>query len=438
MASNQRDPLQPLNIETPETLGASDAKAATPTEGQPASVNRRSMFGVGAVGIAALVAAACGSGTFSSASAGKKKTNAKPKADAGDGDDDDDSGSTSGATKGGTKGGTGTGGGPRIDPTTGELYIPAGGTETVPGGEKGLKECVPKDVTVVTCDPKTGKLTALKPGDTTVTVTLPDGTKKEIPVKVYDPKNPPKTLPAPTPGTTDDTGDDVTGVVDEEDKCTANNMNKLDVESMDDMPADMVPKVVFYGTKRSALVAIQFSSHDKVKQVIICRDDGQLLALHGITGADGSNRPIVCDNLWIGDSANIKIVVQNGDERWKSTHEVKWFKSFGGKTVTDLTDGAKPALQAIAVFGENGPTFGVDNDTRYPDENDNAADDRPLITAKTGSKWAVQAATLNGGQCTDIMGNPISIADSGLLEYQVFCVYVNDGGNLFRTILHVG
>ena len=111
--------------------------------------------------------------------------------------------------------------------------------------------------------------------------------------------------------------------------CKANNTTSLDVDDSAEAEAKFQPTAMLYGRPESALLALQLKSDliGKIKQVIVARSDGTLMALHGITPADideGSFHPIVIDNLILKDSEELKIILQTANERHVATVPVEF------------------------------------------------------------------------------------------------------------------
>jgi len=228
--------------------------------------------------------------------------------------------------------------------------------------------------------------------------------------------------------------------------CFANTATQVNVPQAE---GDLIPTVKFYGRTHSALVAIQFNSAAKIQQVVLATPNGTLLALHGITGADmksdGSFRPIVIDNIYLTEAGagipTLKILIQTDTETKLHTEPVVFFTKYNGKPVIDLSQQSVPAgftgNQSVTRFAE-GPTFNIDNNLTYPSDY-NPGTTRSLHTAKSGSTWTpVMQADGIQGTVTDIMGNTIDVSGSGIIEYQVFCTYVDTGSSVARTILHIG
>jgi hypothetical protein len=228
--------------------------------------------------------------------------------------------------------------------------------------------------------------------------------------------------------------------------CHANTTTKLDVTGLQDAGDDLKPRVVFYGRPDSTMIALKLPSGKDVKQVIITRDDGSLLALHGITPADmkGTDyRPIVIDNLNLGATPNVHVVIQlAGTDRKKHTQAVAYFTSYPlgtGKPVVDLSAFTVPAdwmaNQSVTQFAEVAGSFNVDAAVTYPSDF-NPGKTRALQTAKQGTSWVKQGGVK--GVVTDVMGDVINIDGAGIIEYQVFCTYVDVGAKVYRTILQIG
>ncbi len=427
---------------TPVDAAKESGNAASSPEATQPDVNRRLMLGAGLVGLAAILASACSGSNFSSGSKSADKAKDKAKADAGDGDDDD---SGSGTPKVPTGGGT--------DPVKDPLIMPV-------GSEKNAKDLLPPGTkiqggtsdnpSVASFDPKTGVIKAIAPGTAVITIQTPDGPKL-IYVKVKEPSSSggSGTGTGPNGGVIGDGGDGglQTAVDTGADSCYANTVTKLDLSGIPAADAGMKPKVVFYGSTRSTLIAVKFNSDLPLKQLVITKESGELLALHGITGADknGSGwRPIVIDNIWLGDATKIVLVLQlDGDVRKKVEVDVEYFKTFQGKAVVDLSAMSVPGgfvgNQAIASF-DSASGFQEDPNAKYPNKY-NLGSDRLLQTAQAGASWTMKADIMNPGNkytFTDVMGDVININGAGILEYQVFCAYAINGNSAYRTMLHVG
>lgn len=219
-----------------------------------------------------------------------------------------------------------------------------------------------------------------------------------------------------------------------EDTCRATDINKIDPSKIPDAPAELIPQVVFYGRDKSAMVAMQFSKGDGIAQVVVCKENGQLLALHGMTGADaGGTRPIIIDNVILSGVNNIRIVLQMTDAKRYVTMIAKvYFRQFKNAAITDVLDAPNPNQQSVAQFRETVGTFNRDPNIVYPnDYNTNSV--RNLQTAKQDTSWTAESGVK--GIVTNIMGQELmSISGSAIIEYPTFCTY---SGN-FRTMIRIG
>lgn len=230
------------------------------------------------------------------------------------------------------------------------------------------------------------------------------------------------------------------------DQCKTTMNPSLNVDKITN--AAQSPTAVFYGRQQSTLLAIQLPASAKAQQVIVCNPNGKLLAIHGISSADkasdGSWRPIVIDNLSLTEQgaslAQLYLITLVDGALAKSLVDIKYFSTFQGKPVIDLGSQVVPSdligNQSVARFQEVAASFNVDANTTYNNKYDSTIV-RNLHTAKSTTTWVKQAAVL--GTVTDIMGNVINIDQAGILEYQVFCTYVDTGkGTWARTMLLVG
>ena len=94
-----------------------------------------------------------------------------------------------------------------------------------------------------------------------------------------------------------------------------------------------------------------------------------------------------------------------------------------------------PMYQSVAQFGELTASFAVDNTVSYPSTVTNAV--RNLHTALPTTTWTIGQKLI--GTITDVMGNVIERSNFNILEYQVFCTYVEmPDGKFARTMIHVG
>lgn len=231
--------------------------------------------------------------------------------------------------------------------------------------------------------------------------------------------------------------------------CHAIDNPTIDPSQVPVAPADKVPVAVFYGNINSALLALRLPAGLDVKQLVICTSKGKLMALHGITGADkmtdGSWRPIVLDNLFLSDKGTalteIVVLLQLAATSMKATIKIAFFNTFQGKPVVDFGSHTVPTemigRQSVVRFTEAAGTFNVDNTVVYPNKY-NSTTVRNLQTAKSSSSWTPDTTAIKG-VVTDIMGNVINISGSAILEYQVFCTYVDAGnGKFVRSMLQMG
>jgi hypothetical protein len=233
---------------------------------------------------------------------------------------------------------------------------------------------------------------------------------------------------------TNDTNDGNLDSGDDTDECFANTTPQLDVDKLPKADDAQVPAVRFYGKDGSAMVAMKFATGAGIQQVIVCKEDGKLLALHGMTGADnGGARPIVIDNIILTGVANLKLVIQmDGGKRVVATVPKAYFKTFNNVAVTDLSDSPNPTDQSVAQFAEEGGSFTVDANVSYPKDS-GPNDVRNLQTVNATSKWTRGAGVK--GTVTDIMGDTIDIKDSAIIEHPTFCTYASGG---FRTMIRIG
>jgi hypothetical protein len=222
--------------------------------------------------------------------------------------------------------------------------------------------------------------------------------------------------------------------------CHANTNSKIDLSNHPEAPDDLKPKIKFYGRDASAMIALKFETDKDIGQIMVARKDGSLLALYGTTGADkdgsGNYRPMVIDNINLKDADDLKLVLQMGADRFVVDVKKEYFTSYNGSEVVDLGGGTVPAdmaaNQSMTQFKESVGSFMEDPNVTYPTDGQGP---RNLQTVKSGSSWT-KGSTIKG-TVTDIMGETIDIGGSALIEYQVFCTYVESGGKAYRTILQV-
>jgi hypothetical protein len=252
------------------------------------------------------------------------------------------------------------------------------------------------------------------------------------------------------------------------DKCAATTPQKIDTTGMPSI--ENAPVVKFYGKRTSRMVAIQFSSTTTFDQLLIATASGRLLALHVPSGADRNAsgwRPIVIDPINFdeggAESAEMVIVLQQGNERKQHREAIKLFDTFETKSVVDLsqptaTSGWDHTKQSVARF-ERLAAVGVSTEKTFPGF---LNDPTPALVYPGGRKLktAQQNVTLNisgavlssnqkpiptlpgEGKITDIMGNVLEktqLEGAGLLEYPLFCTYrpTTDGTKYIRTIIYV-
>lgn len=379
-----------LKPDTP-ALNQSDLQAPSQGETKATSVSqpplsRRAMFGFSVLGLSAAMASACSGSTFNAGTEnGTSRNSNKPGA----------GGATEPTNKG--KGGPGSEGEDTNKACLdGDCPAGEGGTDT--GGS--------------------GTSTKGSKYDGEDTGTLDDG---EDTGTLGD-------------GEDTGTGGETDGANDTAD-CKANTTTELDLNAIPEATGGLVPTFKLYGKDSSALLALKFADAG-VSQVIVCREDGKMLALQGITSADraanNNLRPMIIDNLNISATNNLKILVTKGADRYVATLAKEYFTSFQGKSVVDLSQGAMAAYQSVAQFTE-GSGFNMDANVSYPT---NGQGPRNLMTAASTSTWTKGAGVK--GTITDIMGDSIDINGNGLLENQTFCTYVVSGPTAYRTILRVG
>ena len=224
--------------------------------------------------------------------------------------------------------------------------------------------------------------------------------------------------------------------------CPAFNPTRLDLSKLNS--ADPMPTAIFYGRQDSALLAVLLPAGIDVTQVLVVTSTGKLLALHGITGADkksdGNWRPIILDNLILREGSlpveTIFIVMQVRGIHVKAPVPVVFMRQFMGKPVVDLSGRTVPSemngRQSVAQFAEVSGTFQVDPSVTYPT---NAAV-RNLQTAIASTAWTAGAGIQ--GTITDIMGNVLQKPQLNIIEYQVFCTYVETPTVWVRTMIQVG
>jgi hypothetical protein len=253
----------------------------------------------------------------------------------------------------------------------------------------------------------------------------------------------------------------------EVDKCAATTPQKIDTTGMPSI--ENAPVVRFYGSRTSRMVAIQFSSTTTFDQLLIATATGRLLALHVPSGADRNAsgwRPIVIDPLNFdeggAESAEMIIILQQGNERKQHREAMKLFDKFEGKDVIDLSkptagSGWDHTKQSVARFLDTQTTVaGVKEYTGYTkDETPSLVypGGRKLKTAQQNLLLNISTTVLSSGQkpipttdtegkITDIMGNVLAktdIENAGLLETPLFCTYrpTTDGTKFIRTIIYV-
>ncbi len=246
------------------------------------------------------------------------------------------------------------------------------------------------------------------------------------------------------------------------DKCVATSPQKIDTTGMPTI--DNAPVVRIYGKRTSRMVAIQFSAGTTFDQLLVLGTSGRVIALHVPSGADRSAtgwRPIVIDPLNFdeagAESAEIVIVLQQGNDRKQHRETLKNFDKFDGKDVIDLAAGTTGTSwdhtkQSVARFkaSANADPAGYVKDDNpsiiYPGN-------RKLKTAQQNLTLTVSATALTSGQkpiptsaaegkITDIMGNVIAhteLEGAGLLETPLFCTYrlTADGSKYVRTMIYV-
>ena len=252
------------------------------------------------------------------------------------------------------------------------------------------------------------------------------------------------------------------------DKCAATSPQKIDTTGM---PAiESAPVVRIYGKRTSRMVAIQFTAATTFDQLLVLGASGRVIALHVPSGADKNAtgwRPIVIDPLNFdeggAESAEVVIVLQQGNDRKQHREALKNFDKFDGKDVIDLAAGTTGTSwdhtkQSVARFKASAPIdpAGYVKDDNpsiiYPPATPSGAL-RKLKTAQQNVALTVSATLLKSGQkpiptsaadgkITDIMGNIIAhteLEGAGLLETPLFCTYrlTTDGSKYIRTMIYV-
>jgi hypothetical protein len=220
------------------------------------------------------------------------------------------------------------------------------------------------------------------------------------------------------------------------DSCHANTTNTVDLEAFSEAESDFKPTIKFYGknTEKSdtVMIAMKFADITKIDQIIISKDDGALVAIHGITAGDKDGIVIV-DNLYLKGSEKVQILLQAGADRFKSEHPISFFDTFDGMPVEDLGTTTFSGQQSVVQFDATGTE--ENKSLKYPNL-DGSAFDRFLDTAQAATSWTKTPNVK--GTVTDIMGEAFSVDGKGLQKQQTFCTYVESGGKMFRTILRVG
>jgi hypothetical protein len=232
--------------------------------------------------------------------------------------------------------------------------------------------------------------------------------------------------------------------------CTSLSASKLDPTNIEQ--TDHVPRINFYGNRKSAMVVIDlagylFSSPDPIAQIVLVREDFSLIGMHGISSADVKDdsraRPIVIDHVSLKDSKRIFLVFLNksGEQRkFAMGEDIEFVTRFRDKSVKDLSDFALLDKDYASHQGiPNIEEVKYDGFEQSDDPLHVFAKGRKLYTAQSTAKF-IRAARLNGFIITDLMGD--SLGNGGefqdILEHPTFICYKEVEDVYFRTIVKVG
>ena len=224
-------------------------------------------------------------------------------------------------------------------------------------------------------------------------------------------------------------------------ECPAISTTKIDASAITPMSNAQIPLVKFYGNAASTSLMTLKLKLPGTTQLVLNAEDGRVLALHVISGADlaadGSYRPIMIDGLYLSGLVKVKIISTTDQGTFVSTHDIEYFRTFKGKPVVDLSQqvlvNSFSDKQSVGQF-RNVSGFVESSTLIYPDLNVGLT--RPLFTAQKEAKWTASANLLKG-EIVDVMGEAIGSLD--ILEYQTFCTYVlGSDQKYYRTMIKIG
>ncbi len=223
-------------------------------------------------------------------------------------------------------------------------------------------------------------------------------------------------------------------------ECPAISTTKIDASAITPMSNAQIPLVKFYGNAASTSLMTLKLKLPGTTQLVLNAEDGRVLALHVISGADlaadGSYRPIMIDGLYLSGLVKVKIISTTDQGTFVSTHDIEYFRTFKGKPVVDLSQqvlvNSFSDKQSVGQFSDVSG-FVKSSTLIYPDLNGGLT--RPLFTAQKGAKWTASANLK--GEIVDVMGEAIGSLD--ILEYQTFCTYVlGSDQKYYRTMIKIG
>lgn len=255
--------------------------------------------------------------------------------------------------------------------------------------------------------------------------------------------------------------------------CHPSKLSSLEVDAPE-APADLAPKVVFYGLKaKSSMIAYQFSTSRKIRAITLLSDTKNLLSYQIISQADIPEfealpyAPMVVDNLFLDKCQHLIMLIrldksEEGEKLYQYKVDLNYLTEFAGddsvsKPVVDysLADEVDKFLAAGVNYGQSVATFKVLEEAttfiahptiKYPDDK-GVADKRPLMLATRNSKWQ-NVAPADGKPLgisetaivTDLMGNRLTVDETLILRHQTLITYVlsNDSEVFLRTMLKIG
>ncbi len=255
--------------------------------------------------------------------------------------------------------------------------------------------------------------------------------------------------------------------------CHPSKLSSLEVDAPE-APADLVPKVVFYGTKaKNSLIAYQFSTSRKIRAITLLSDAKSLLAYQTVSQADIPQfealpyAPMVVDNLFLDKCKHLIMLIrldksEEGEKLYQYKVKLNYLTEFAGadsvtKPVVDyaVANGVEKFLDSAFNYGQSVATFKVlEEETafiahptiKYPDDN-GVADKRPLMLATRNSKWQNESPGSGkppgipaGAVVTDLMGNNLALDETLILRHQTLVTYVlsKDSEYFLRTMLKIG